>query len=184
MSSFMAAQSCQSTDRPYADGEEIVYKVYYNLGLVWIGAGEVVFKIRDRHDHIEYSVTGRTFKAYDPVFMVRDYYVSHLDKESCLPTAFKRNIMEGTYVRFDSISFQQEENSLVEYFGKSRQEAEQFQFSLADRRTSLPWSQRIRFRFASFSIRSCLLWMSITSARKRRRSKAKASGKYTISNQS
>ncbi len=123
---------CTSADRPYQDGEEIVYKVYYNWGWLWIAAGEVVFKVEDTASEVVYTVTGRSFKAYDPIFMVRDYYVSHLDKTTCQPNFFRRDIHEGKYLRYDSISFDQQNHQLVEFFGKSRSEAQRFEFQLDD----------------------------------------------------
>jgi hypothetical protein len=123
---------CNAVDRPYQDGEEIVYKVYYNWGWLWIAAGEVIFKVEDKASEVVYTVTGRSFKAYDPIFMVRDYYVSHLDKTTCQPTFFRRDIHEGKYLRYDSISFDQQNHQLVEYFGKSKAEAQRFEFQLDD----------------------------------------------------
>ena len=130
LSSQDTSMACASSERPYLDGEKIVYKIYYNWGLIWIAAGEVIFKVNETDTTLRYSVTGRTYKAYDPIFMVRDYYTSQIDKTSCQPTSFKRQILEGTYVRFDSISFYQDENRLVEYFGRTRAEAERFEFEL------------------------------------------------------
>ena len=130
LSSQDTSMACASADRPYQDGEEIVYKVYYNWGIIWIAAGEVIFKVHETDNTLEYTVTGRTYKAYDPIFMVRDYYTSKVDKASCQPTSFKRQILEGNYVRYDSISFYQKQNKLVEYFGRTKAEAEKFEFEL------------------------------------------------------
>lgn len=122
--------NCAGAERPYQNGEEIVYKVYYNWGLIWIAAGEVVFRVDESQSKLRYTVTGRTFKAYDPIFMVRDYYTSEVDKSTCKPTNFKRIIHEGNYYRFDSISFDQDENKLVEYFGRTKEEAKRFDFEI------------------------------------------------------
>jgi len=117
---------------PYKDGEEITYKIYYNLGFIWIGAGEVKFKVVEREDHLEYTVTGKTFKAYDPVFKVRDFYISQTSKETMLPYNFMRDIKEGKYERFDSIAFDQVDYKIVEYFGHTRSTAERFDFELKE----------------------------------------------------
>ena len=40
-------------------GEELTYKVYYNLNFVWIAAGEVTFKIEDLGQQYHINATGR-----------------------------------------------------------------------------------------------------------------------------
>lgn len=115
---------------PYKNGEEITYKIYYNVGFIWIGAGEVKFKVVERADHLEFTVTGKTFKAYDPVFKVRDFYISHTSKDTKLPYNFMRDIKEGKYERFDSIAFDQVDYDVIEYFGHTRATAERFDFDL------------------------------------------------------
>lgn len=121
---------CIADQRPYQDGEEIVYKVYYNWGFLWVAAGEVVFTVEEKNDELVFNVIGRTYKGYDPFFKVRDYYVSHLDKGACKPTFFRRNIQEGKYFRYDSIAFDQQNHKIVEFFGKTKEEAERFEFQL------------------------------------------------------
>lgn len=140
MSSSVEAQTDSSTQLdtitwqslPFADGEVLTYKIYYNLSFIWIPAGEVKFSVREREDHLEYLITGKTYPAYDDFFKVRDYYLSEVDKETLRPNNFKRDILEGKYVRFDSIVFNQQTHALKEYFGKSRAEAEEFNFQLDD----------------------------------------------------
>lgn len=117
-------------DLPYRHGEEITYKVYYNLGPIWIGAGEVKFKVIEQPDHLQFTVTGKTFRAYDPIFKVRDYYKSKTSKETKLPYNFMRDIKEGKYERYDSISFDQYAFTVEEYFGHTREKAERFDFAL------------------------------------------------------
>lgn len=115
---------------PYQEGEEIIYTVYYNWGFIWVPAGEVKFEVKEIDEGLEYKATGRSFSNYDAIFKVRDYYVSHVDKQSLYPYSFKRDIHEGKYIRFDSISFDQEEKNLVEHFGKTRETAKPFSFEI------------------------------------------------------
>ncbi len=115
---------------PYQDGEEIIYTVYYNWGFIWLPAGEVKFEVYERDDRLEFRATGQTFSSYDKVFKVRDYFISEVDKGSLYPYAFKRDIHEGNYLRFDSISFDQQQQELVEYFGKTKATAKAFPFEL------------------------------------------------------
>jgi len=125
----LQSQEC-SSNYPFQDGEEIVYIVYYNWGFVWVPAGEVKFVVSDRDSCLYFDVIGRSFSSYDSVFKVRDYYASEVDRETILPTMFKRDVHEGKYIRFDSISFDQGTGSVKEYFGRSREKALQFDYEL------------------------------------------------------
>jgi len=115
---------------PFQDGEQITYVVYYNLGFFWMPAGEVRFSVTEQDTTFHFDVIGKSFDSYDSVFKVRDSYSSVVDKETFLPSMFKRDVMEGNYIRFDSISFSQQEGTLEEYFGKSRDQANPFYFDL------------------------------------------------------
>lgn len=115
---------------PFSDGEEIKYTIYYNWKFVWVPAGEVKFTVREEADHIRFDVTGRSFSSYDSFFKVRDYYTSIVDKETLLPIEFKRDILEGNYQRFDSLSFKRCDEKVEEYFGKTRENAKKFEFDI------------------------------------------------------
>ncbi len=130
VSADVYSQEYALDDIAFVDTEEIVYHVYYNWKLVWIPAGEVIFKVTDREDHYELNVTGLSFPSYDSFFKVRDYYVSRVDKQSLLPFNFRRDILEGNYVRYDSLAIDQQQYRVQEYFGKSKNTAEEFSFDL------------------------------------------------------
>ena len=50
---------------PFSAGEELTYKLYYNLNFIWIAAGEVKFKVEDQGDRYKLSATGRTYSSYN-----------------------------------------------------------------------------------------------------------------------
>jgi len=115
---------------PFQHGEEITYIIYYNWGFLWVPAGEVRFKVEEQEAHLQYEVTGKTFSSYESMFKVRDYYMSKVDKATLEPVSFRRNIHEGNYVRYDSISFDQNNHHLQEYFGKTKESAKLHEFQL------------------------------------------------------
>jgi len=112
------------------EGEYLVYKMYYNVGFVWLAAGEVTFQVHKRGPEFQLVSRGYTYPKYDKFFKVRDYFESAIDSSTFLPRYFKREIEEGKYIRFDSISFDQATHVVKEYFGKSRESAEEFQYTL------------------------------------------------------
>lgn len=122
--------ACTLENKTMQAGEYLVYKMYYNVGFVWIAAGEVTFQVHQRGSEFQLISRGYTYQKYDKFFKVRDYFESAIDSTTFLPRYFKREIEEGKYIRFDSISFDQKTHTVKEYFGKSRETAEEFQYAL------------------------------------------------------
>ncbi|MCB0576838.1 MAG: DUF3108 domain-containing protein, partial [Saprospiraceae bacterium] len=73
-------EPCSTTNNTFQNGEQITYKIYYNLNFVWIPAGEVVFKIFDEGSQYHYQAIGTTYSSYEWFFTVRDEYNSWVDK--------------------------------------------------------------------------------------------------------
>ena len=107
----------------FVDGEEIVYKLFYKMGFIWLSAGEVVFTVQDVGDQFHFSAVGTTYPGYEWFFKVRDYYDSYVDKETLLPDTSIRDISEGTYTLYDKVVFDKENNVATSYRGRSKDKA-------------------------------------------------------------
>lgn len=116
----------------FQDKEKVTYKLYYNWKFVWIPAGEVIFEVHEKEDHFEFNVTGYSYESYDSFFKVRDYYLSRTSKEDFLPINFRRNISEGNYTCYDSLSFNQIDHTVYEKFDRNKSGAKDFNFQLED----------------------------------------------------
>ena len=114
---------CDTENVSFAGGEKLVYKLYYNLGLLWIPAGEVTFTVRENKENYELKAIGKTYKTYESIFKVNDYFYSKIDKKTLLPQNFVRIVHEGNYTLYDSIRFDQKNNLAFTYHGKSKSEA-------------------------------------------------------------
>lgn len=121
---------CALSNESFINGETIVYKIYYNWGLIWIPAGEAKFVLRETESEYITDVIGATYSSYDEVFKVRDRYRSHIDKETLLPNAFVREISQGNYERYDSMLFDQKALKVREFYGKSKSSAKERNFDL------------------------------------------------------
>ena len=110
---------CTPHDMVFQDGEEIVYKVYYNWNFIWLSAGQVVFKVDEMGDSVHLSATGNTFKSYEWFFKVRDKYECVVDKESFKPVRSSRKIEEGKYREYDDTQYDFENLKAVSEIGKS-----------------------------------------------------------------
>lgn len=102
---------CGIKNTAFKEGERLVYKVYYNMSAVWIGAGIAEFntKLEDYNGHKVYHITGdgKTLKSYDWFFKVRDKYETFIDVETLLPHKFLRNVNEGGFKIHNNVSFNQ-----------------------------------------------------------------------------
>jgi len=104
---------CGSNNNAFQSGEKLTYKIYYNWGLLWLGAGEVVFTVQESQDNYLYKAIGKTFASYSWVFDVDDKFYSFVDKQTLLPVRAKRNINEDGYIIKNDIVFNQEDKSAV-----------------------------------------------------------------------
>jgi hypothetical protein len=98
---------CHTTNNTWQGGEEVTYKMYYQLNFIWIAAGEATFKVKDLGDRYYASIDGRTISAFEWFYKVNDHYESIIDKKTLLPLSFSRNIQEGKYVWWDKFTFDQ-----------------------------------------------------------------------------
>ena len=112
----------------FTDGEEITYKVYYNWKFVWVPTGEVTFFTTETDSAYEVRVVGMSYPSYDSVFKVSDNYITRIDKSTLKPIYFRRDIEEGSYIRYDSLKFDHDDLSVEEYFGRTKDVAKYFKF--------------------------------------------------------
>lgn len=110
---------CTTTNNVFIPGERIVYKIYYNWGFIWIAAGEVEFKVEELSDQYHISAAGRTYKSYDWVFKVRDYYDSYIEKSTLRPERTIRRVLEGNYTLYDDVNYHHERLKAISRKGKT-----------------------------------------------------------------
>lgn len=93
--------------RAFQKGEFLKYNIHYGL----VDAGLATFSVKDtnisvkKQPHYYLKVTGRSYKAWDSFFKVRDYYYSLVNQKTMLPTAYSRNIREGDFRNIESYYF-------------------------------------------------------------------------------
>tara|TARA_B100000965_G_C19584982_1_gene755299 strand:- start:645 stop:1463 length:819 start_codon:yes stop_codon:yes gene_type:complete len=110
------AQNCSLPNKAFQFGENIEYTIYYHLAGIWVGAGEVYFKVDSsrigKKDFYHFDSYGETFKKYDWIYKVRDHYEAYTSVKEFESFRFKRKVNEGdTYIREDYL-FNQKENSV------------------------------------------------------------------------
>jgi len=105
------SEFCGITNGSFKPGESITLKVYYRLSGVYVGAGEATFNclLEKLGGKDVYHVIGegKTYRAYDWFFKVRDRYESYIDTASMRPLKFVRNVNEGGYKIYNHVTFDQ-----------------------------------------------------------------------------
>jgi len=90
---------CKTSNTSYKSGEKLTFHAYYNMGFIWIYAGNAVFSVQSTmyNGRKVYHVVGdgRTAKSYEWFYKVRDLYESYIDQESLLPLHHIRSVNEG-----------------------------------------------------------------------------------------
>jgi hypothetical protein len=114
---------CHNRNTSFKNGELLRYKVYYQINLIWIPAGETTLQLSESEKYYEIEVKGRSYSAYDNFFRVRDYFYSKIDKKEMKPVEFVRIISEGNYTKFDSIYFDYQHGAAKCINGKTKKEA-------------------------------------------------------------
>jgi hypothetical protein len=124
ISAQVPASTCSETvNPPFQSGEELVYKVYYNLNFVWIPAGEATFKVTDEGSRYHFSATGVTYDSYEWFYKVRDYYDTYADKQTLLPQTSIRHIKENRYSIYDKVDFDQKNRKATYLRGQVEERA-------------------------------------------------------------
>ena len=121
---------CFEPNSSFSEGEELVYRVYYNWKIVWIPAGEVRFRVYERDDEYKLEAVGKSYSSYDNFFRVRDYYSTTLDKSTMKPKTFVRYIEEGKYKKYDSLYFDQPHARIYSFNGKTKEKAKAKEFNV------------------------------------------------------
>lgn len=115
---------CHTNNETFVDGEELTYKVYYNVNFIWISAGTVTFKINKKTDQYHAKAVGRTFSGYDWIFKVRDTFQSVLDANTLLPIRSTRIVNEGKYTKYDHVNYMRNSRLAESIMGSTRTTAE------------------------------------------------------------
>lgn len=115
---------CNISNISFKGGEQLIYKAYYNWGIIWIPAGEAVFEVMEDDEYFEISVVGSSYKSYDGFFKLRDKFYSKISKKTMLPVTFERTVSEGDYQKYERIEFDQNTYTAKSFVGKTEADAE------------------------------------------------------------
>lgn len=86
----------QSGGNAFLTGEKLTYGAYYNWHFIWVNSGEVTFLADTSRHHQQakwqFEAIGRSYKAYDLFYMVRDTFLSRVFYDDLKPDYFIRKV--------------------------------------------------------------------------------------------
>ncbi len=93
-------------------GEHLKYVIHYGI----VRGGKASLKLKsDKINGKEVyhaTLTGRTVGLFNTLYRVKDTYESFFDKETLLPIKAIRDIKEGSYKRYNEVTFDREQNQI------------------------------------------------------------------------
>ena len=113
---------CRIETKPFAPGERVTYSAYYNLGFIWINAGEVEFTVTSKkyegRDVYHLYSYGSSYKSYDWIFRIREKYQAYVDPETLQPLWYERDVTEGSYTAYEDYKFDYKNSEIRTYVQK------------------------------------------------------------------
>lgn len=107
-SSLLNAQ-CLEKNIAFQSGEELEFTGYYNLGFIWVPAGAVSLKTTlttfEGKVCYKFRGEGKSLKAFDWFFKLRDTLTSYADTSNLKPLYFDRYTHEGNYIAHHQYKF-------------------------------------------------------------------------------
>lgn len=108
---------CDIRNTAYQVSEILTYKVFYTVAGAYFGAGEATFRstVETMNNKPVYHIIGdgKTYNFYDGIFKVRDRYETYIDTATMQPYRFVRSVNEGSYKKFENVTFNKTTNVAV-----------------------------------------------------------------------
>jgi hypothetical protein len=115
--SITGDEFCGVTNTAFQAGEQITFHVYYSVVGTYIHAGDAIFTttLERFANKTVYHVVGdgKTKASYDWIYKVRDRYETFIDTATLQPLKFIRNVDEGGYKNYETITFNRNANTAV-----------------------------------------------------------------------
>ncbi len=100
-------------------GEVAVYNVYYNLGFIWIHAGDVQFSVSTKNVDGEQlyflRLAGNTVRSFDSFYRIRDTFSVTVTPQELMPRFYKEVKYEDSYFCDRRYHFDYSEDPIVRW---------------------------------------------------------------------
>ena len=100
---------CRISNTAFIPGEQITFHVFYSVAGAYFHAGNATFttSLEMYNNKPVYHVVGegKTKSTYDKFYKVRDRYETYIDTATMQPLRFIRNVNEGGYKKYETVTF-------------------------------------------------------------------------------
>lgn len=114
LASAFSSDQYMSDEIAFKDGERATYYIYYNLGPIWLHAGNVNFSVKERkagkESLFDLQLAGSSTKSFDRFYCIRDTYSVTVRKEGLLPLHYREVKQEDSYFSDNHYRFDWKEN--------------------------------------------------------------------------
>ena len=108
---------CGIRNTTFNSGEALSYNVYYSIIGIYVNAASATMNVNMERlsGKPVYHITGqgKTNSSYDWVTQVNDKFETYLDTASLQPYKFVRNVQEGSYKKYESVTFNRIANTAI-----------------------------------------------------------------------
>ena len=99
---LLPTTSLQAQDNyPFLPHESLKIQAYYNLGPIWVHAGDVELTANQVNYHgekcVDLNATGYSLKKWSFIFSLTDHYQAIVALKGFKPVFYEKNTMEGGY---------------------------------------------------------------------------------------
>ncbi len=107
---------CEIANQTFVKNEYLKYQVYYNWGVIWVKAGQVVFNVKDttinKVSLWKFTSIGKSQSSYDWFFKVRDNFESIVYKETLKPIYHHSKTLEGNDISDNEYIFSKKKQKI------------------------------------------------------------------------
>lgn len=112
-------EGCTLKNKAFKAGERAVYTAYYQLGPIWVDAGEVIFETNlatfGNKPCYHIKSAGKTYPSYDKFFRVRDRYEAWIDTTTLKAFRYLRDTDDGGFKTYNDNFFNYSKNKVTSY---------------------------------------------------------------------
>ena len=108
---------CNITNTAFVVGEQVTFHVFYSVAGAYFHAGNATFTttLETYNNRPVYHVVGegKTKPSYDKFYKVRDRYETYIDTATMQPLRFIRDVNEGGYKKYETVTFNKSTNTAI-----------------------------------------------------------------------
>ena len=135
-----AAQQVEYQTTPvFQYGEKATFRLYYNLGFVWIHAGNVDFNVKKKtykgKETMALQVAGYTTSSFDKMYTIRDTFESYISPQTLRPIHYYEAKHEDSYNSRLTYDYTEQKDKTLVHMNRTKRQKVTSQDLTIDKKT-------------------------------------------------